>query len=185
MPSGAVIDDIDASNFDGFLDALGKDEGIHESYDRFVVPVTENEMAVDDAVSTIRKLQALGVPQEKIRVVFNKIEPGDRIGDGGRFDFWFSRLSALATNEQSFRLNRESVIHTNEIFDVLGPLGLSLSDICCDETDYRQRLRQAVIDDDENEKNLCVQMMCLKRLAPTAQRNLADVYFDLTDFNLQ
>ena len=42
-----------------------------------------------------------------------------------------------------------------------------------DETDYRARLRLA---EDDDEKAHCVQMVALKRLAITANKNLDDVF---------
>lgn len=50
---------------------------------------------------------------------------------------------------------------------------MAVGDITADGTDYRARLRQAA---DEDEKELCVRMVALKRLVVTANKNLDDVF---------
>ena len=52
-------------------------------------------------------------------------------------------------------------------------VGKSLGDITADKTDYRAQLRQAK---DDDEKEMCVRMVALKRLAVTANKNLDDVF---------
>jgi hypothetical protein len=55
----------------------------------------------------------------------------------------------------------------------LKAVGKSLGDITADATDYRAQLRKAT---DEEEKELCIRMVALKRLAITANKNLDDVF---------
>ena len=85
----------------------------------------------------------------------------------------FAALFGLAESEKSFVVRPEAVIYSNEVFERLKAVGKSLGDITADQTDYRAQLRQAK---DEDEKELCVRMVALKRLASTANKNLDDVF---------
>ena len=67
----------------------------------------------------------------------------------------------------------EAAIYANEVFERLKGVGKSLGEVTADATDYRARLREAL---DDQEKELCVRMVALKRLAITANRNLDVVY---------
>ena len=77
----------------------------------------------------------------------------------------------MEQNFDSIRPYNDSEIH--EVFERLKDVGKSLGDITADQTDYRAQLRQAK---DEDEKELCVRMVALKRLASTANKNLDDVF---------
>ena len=85
----------------------------------------------------------------------------------------FAALFGLAESEKSFIVRPEAVIYSNEVFERLKAVGKSLGDITSDGTDYRAQLRQAK---DEDEKEMCVRMVALKRLAVTANKNLDDVF---------
>ena len=85
----------------------------------------------------------------------------------------FAALFGLAEAEKSCVVKPEAVIYSNEVFERLKAVGKSLGEITADETDYRARLRQAA---DDDEKELCVRMVALKRLAVTANKNLDDVF---------
>lgn len=120
-----------------------------------------------DTVNTIRALQKIGIDKQRIRLVFNKVEVDEAVSDD------FAALFGLAQSEDSFVLESDATICANEVFERLKAVGKSLGDITTDETDYRARLRQAVTED---EKELCVRMVALKRLAATANKNLDDVF---------
>jgi hypothetical protein len=112
-------------------------------------------------------LQKLGIEKKKIRMVFNKLDVDESVTDE------FAALFGLAESEKSFIVRPEAVIHLNEVFERLKAVGKSLGDITTDETDYRGQLRQAK---DDDEKELCIRMVALKRLAVTANKNLDDVF---------
>lgn len=167
MPLDTAIVDVGASNVEDFLKLMQQFAGSHEEFDFFVVPVVKEKKVQADTVNTIRSLQKIGIEKKRIRLVFNKVEVDDAVADE------FAALFGLAESEKSFVVKSEATIYANEVFERLKAVGKSLGDITADETDYRARLRQ-VTDDDE--KELCVRMVALKRLAVTANKNLDDVF---------
>jgi hypothetical protein len=167
MVLDSAIVDVGASNVEDFLKLMQQYDGSHEEFDFFVIPVIKEKKVQADTVSTIRALQVLGVPKKKIRMVFNKVEADDSITGE------FGQLFALAEMEKSCIVNADAAIYSNEVFERLKSVGKSLGDITADETDYRTMLRTAK---DDEEKELCIRMVALKRLAITANKNLDDVF---------
>lgn len=167
MSLDSAIIDIGASNVEDFLKLMQQYDGSHIEFDFFVIPVVKERKVQADTVNTIRALQKIGVERTRIRMVFNKVETDDTISDE------FAALFGLAESEQSFLIKTEAVIYANEVFERLKAVGKSLGDITADATDYRARLRNAK---DDAEKELCVQMVALKRLAVTANKNMDDVF---------
>lgn len=167
MPLDTAIIDVGASNVEDFLKLMQQYAGSHEEFDYFVIPVVKEKKVQADTVNTIRALQKLGIEKKKIRLVFNKVEVDEPVTDD------FAALFGLAESEKSFIIRPEAVIYSNEVFERLKAVGKSLGDITADETDYRARLRETK---DEDEKENCVRMVALKRLAITANKNLDDVF---------
>jgi hypothetical protein len=141
--------------------------GSHEEFDFFLVPVVKEKKVQADTVNTIRALQKIGVEKRRIRLVFNKVEVDDTVTDE------FAPLFGLAEAEKSFVVKPAAAIYANEVFERLKAVGKSLAEISADQTDYRSRLRQVT---DEDEKERCVRMVALKRLAVSANKNLDDVF---------
>ncbi|MDR2031381.1 MAG: StbB [Azoarcus sp.] len=162
-----AIVDVGASNAEDFLKLMQQFDGSHVEFDFFVVPVVKEKKVQADTVNTIRVLHKLGIEKKRIRLVFNKVDVDESVTDE------FAALFGLAQSEKSFIVQAEAVIHTNEVFERLKTVGKPLGEITADETDYRARLRQAT---DEAEKEFCVRMVALKRLAVTANKNLDDVF---------
>jgi len=167
MRLDAAIIDVGASNVEEFLKLMQQYAGSHEEFDYFIVPVVKEKKQQGDTVNTIRALASIGIPRSKIRMLFNKVDVDETVADE------FAALFGLAEVEKSFTLNPAAVVYTNEVFEKLKSVGKSLGDITSDPVDYRARLRQTT---DDDEKDHCVQMVALKRLAVTANKNLDDAY---------
>ena len=162
-----AIVDVGASNVEEFIKLMQQYDGSHEEFDYFVVPVVKEKKQQADTVNTIRALSDMGISKNKIRLVFNKVETDESLEDE------FRVLFGLAQVEKSFTLRPEAVIYSNEVYERLKTVGKSLGSITSDETDYRAKLRET---SDAEEKELCVRMVALKRLAITANKNLDDVF---------
>ncbi|CAG1004747.1 hypothetical protein MTYP_03198 [Methylophilaceae bacterium] len=167
MPLDSAIIDVGASNVEDFLMLMQQYDGSHEEFDFFVVPVVKEKKVQADTVNTIRALQKLGIEKKKIRLVFNKAEMDESVTDE------YASLVGYAAADKAFVLHPDAIIYSNEVYDRLKAVGKSLGDITADQTDYRAQLRQAK---DEDEKAMCIQMVSLKRLAVTANKNLDDVF---------
>lgn len=163
----SAIVDVGASNVDEFLKLMNQYHGSQDDFDYFIVPVVREKKQQVDTVNTITALSKLGVTSDRIRVVFNKVDPEDDLEDE------FDQIFDLERQRQSFRLRRDAVIYSNEVFDKLQAAGMSLPDIVSDETDYRAKLREAK---DSQYKEYCLRMVALKRLAVSANRNLDEAF---------
>ena len=162
-----AIVDVGASNVEEFIKLMQQYAGSHEEFDYFVVPVVKEKKVQADTVNTIRALAALGIDSDRIRVVFNKVEMDDSVEDE------FAAIFGLAQLEGSFIVSRKATIYANEVFERIKAVGKSLGDIVADRTDYRAQLKAATSDED---KERLIQMIALKRLAVTAEKNMADVH---------
>ncbi len=167
MKLDQAIVDVGASNVEDFLKLMQQYDGSHEEFDYFVVPVVKEKKQQADTVSTIRALAKIGIPKTKIRLLFNKVEVDESVEEE------FAPLFGLAQSEKSFVIRSEAVVYANEVFERLKAVGKSLGDITSDATDYRAKLRETT---DEDEKDLCVRMVALKRLASTANKNLDEAF---------
>lgn len=165
----AVIVDIGASNVEEFMHGMGKFKGSHEDFDYFVVPTVKEKKQQADTINTIKTLAAIGVPSDKIRLVFNKV-PSE---DADTLELEFATLFGFWEAEKLFSLRPKAVLHENEVYERLRPLKKDIHEIAADKTDYRTALRQA---ENDNAKQEAVSMISAIRLATSAQENLDAVY---------
>lgn len=139
------------------MDATRRDE----RYPRTAGSVACEEQQAD-TVNTIRALRAIGVPAAKIMVLINKVETDDDL----RTDF-ANVFGFCASGEAT--IPEGGVIFANELFAMLKTQQLSIGALNDDATDYRQRLRVAA---NEEEQDAAIQMIAMKRLAKTCNKNL-------------
>lgn len=167
MDSSSAVVDVGASNVEEFLKLMQRYAGSHEEFDYFVVPVVKEKKQQADTINTIRALSSIGIGQEKILVVFNNVDPNESV------DEEFAPIFGLAAVEDQFVLNPRAVIYENEIYDRIRARGKSIQEVSSDPVDYRAKLRTST---DPQERDDCIQMVALKRLAVTANKNLDDVF---------
>lgn len=167
MTLDSAIIDVGASNVEEFLKLMQRYSNSHEEFDYFVIPVVKDRKQQLDTVNTIRALSKLGISKDKIRVVFNKVDTDDVVQED------FAVLFGLAHTERSFVIDPNASIHFNEVFDELKSIGVSFSQVNADPVDYRAKLRTLT---DQKEREQCVQMVGIKRLAVTANKNLDSVH---------
>jgi hypothetical protein len=167
MMMDSAIVDVGASNVEEFLKMMQQYAGSHEEFDFFIVPVVKEQKQQGDTVNTIRALSKIGIPKGKILLVFNMVEVDESVEDE------FAALFGLVKAEKSFTLNPAAVIYSNEVFEKIKTVGKSLGEVTDDPTDYRAKLREAK---DDREKEFCVRMVAIKRLAVTANQNLDAVF---------
>ena len=167
MTLDSAIIDVGSSNVEDFLKFMQQYAGSHIEFDLFVIPVVKDKKQQGDTVKTIRALGALGVPPERIVTVFNKVQVDETVATD------FEAFVGLEKLEHSFTLRHEAVIYENEVFDLLKTVGKSLGEVTTDKTDYRAKLRTLTTD---TEKENCVRMVAIQRLAVTANKNLDAVY---------
>lgn len=171
LEDDAIID-IGASNIEDFMSNMAKFEGSHEEIDVFVVPVTPGVKEQKETIAMLSALAETGIPPEKIRVVFNRVDSDVE----AEFELIFKWYNTCP----SFILNKKCAIFENELFDALSIKGFTVSALLADGTDYKSLLKNNQ-DVSDKERNQWADMFTLKLLAKSVKKNLDTVYSNLFD----
>lgn len=135
FPSAVV--DVGSSNVEDVMNLMDQYSGSHEVFDYFVVPTIPRQKQIRDTIRTIESLSAIGVPAEKIRLVFNMVENED-----SDLEKDFAALFNYHSAEKTFTLNREAVVYQNDFYGrVAGKT--TIEEILADPTDYNKALKEA------------------------------------------
>lgn len=164
MLDDAIID-VGASNIEGFLDGMVKFEDSHLEFDYFVIPVTSGSKEQKETISMISTLADFGIPAEKIRIIFNRVEAD--------VSEEFTPLLNFVKKSKACIANPEAAIFENELFDLLGVKKMTVSALLADETDYKAKARQET---DNKQKSHYSDMHVMKSLAKSVNRNLDAVF---------
>lgn len=168
--NNAVVD-VGSSNVQDIMTLMGQYAGSHEIFDYFVVPAVARPKQIKDTISTIEALSDIGVPPEKIRLVFNMVEDEDV-----NLEKEFHALFAYHAAEQKFTINSGAVIYQNDFYSRAAGLGTSVEKILDDKTDYNKLLKEATTPED---KIAISQKRALKFLA-TGLKDKLDKAFKAT-----
>ena len=167
--SSAIVD-VGASNIEGFLSEMRELDGSHEDLDYFIIPVIKDNKIMTESVKTALLLSALGVPKEKIKLVFNRV-PKD-----SDLETDFAPIFKLTQKDIKFTINKDAVIYENPVYAELNKLQIGLHELMNDQTDYRANLKNAK---DEKEQKHMLNMIAIKRRSTSAIQNLDDVFSTL------
>lgn len=129
----SAIVDVGSSNAEDFAAHLDRFEGSHEEIDFFVIPVIPENKAMKEGINTVRVLNALGIPKEKIRILFNDVD------DGVDEDFGL----VLKNVKDMAIINKDAAIESNELFDMMSQHKVTIDTLLNDPTDYRSKIRDA------------------------------------------
>ncbi|NJP03498.1 plasmid stability protein StbB [Pseudomonas sp. hsmgli-8] len=171
MLEDQAIIDVGASNVEDFMANLEEFEEAHEEVDYYVVPVTSGTKEQKETVSMIGSLAALGVPAEKIRVVFNRVKK--------EVESEFPIISAYHQQASAFTLNPECAVFESELFDALSINRMSMQSLMDDDTDYKTLLKNK--EASVKERNRWSDMYGLKLLCKGVNRKLDHVFVELFD----
>ncbi|MFY3590630.1 MULTISPECIES: StbB family protein [Achromobacter] len=166
MAESAIVD-VGASNIEDFLAELIKYDDAHREVDYYVLPVVSSGKAQRETIKTIQALTQIGVPTERVRVLFNRVDADVKEE--------FAPIFGYAIQAGGFMANPEAAIFENEIFDLLANKRTTIKEILADETNYRQKLRET----DRNDKKRISQlsdMVALQALARPVDRQLDQAF---------
>lgn len=170
-----VIVDIGASNVEQFVASMTESEGSHEDFDLYVVPTVAEEKQQRDTCKTIDTLMDLGVPPEKIRLVFNKV---DRVRN--ELVARFAKIFELWGRDQCFVLDPTAVVYQSVAYSMSAEAGVTLAQICADQTDYKALLAQARQDNDKGRLDRYARLLALRQRATGVNRELTAVFESIT-----
>jgi MinD-like ATPase involved in chromosome partitioning or flagellar assembly len=74
IDTDAPIIDVGTSNIENFLNGMNRFSATHEEIDFFVIPVTSGTKEQRETISMIMTLKEFGIPDSKIRLIFNRVE---------------------------------------------------------------------------------------------------------------
>ena len=151
-----VVVDIGASNVEELLALMHRYRGSHEDLDYFIVPTVPAGKQQQDTVATLAELSRLGIPADKVRLVFNMVEDGtdlERVFDAV---LAFLRVSPVA------RMSLDCRLGTNEIYGRVNGSGADLSALAADASDYKSLIAAAK---DSSERLALAQRLATRRLA--------------------
>ncbi|WP_313372109.1 StbB family protein [Achromobacter animicus] len=163
LTAEAAIVDVGASNIEDFLAELVKYDQAHLEIDYYVLPVVSSGKAQRETIKTIQALSEMGVPADRVRVLFNRVDSDVREE--------FAAIFGYARKSGDFQANPEAAIFENEVFDLLANKRTTIKEILADPRDYRQELRQADRDDAKLVSHLS-DMHALQSLARPVDRQL-------------
>lgn len=166
-----AIIDVGSSNVEDFVKLMGKYKGSHEDIDLFVIPTVKENKQITDTIRTLQTLSAMGVPAQRVRVVFNKLEPDDKVEDA------FYALFAFHKQAKCFVLKPNAAIEFSELYQRLRDQNVTIPELVEDKTDYKARLREAK---SSEEKAGIAARISMRRLAGSAQANLDSVFATIT-----
>ena len=164
-----AIVDVGASNVEDFLILMNQYSGSHEDYDFYIIPTVGQKKQLTDTISTIKTLSEMGIPLEKIRIVFNRVEP-DEVDD---LDAFASLIGFHSTNP-IFTFNEKAVVLINDIYDGLKKVNKTLGDLVADKTDFKAIIRDKKTN--PKDKDHALNMLALQRLSLGANKNLDAAY---------
>jgi hypothetical protein len=163
----SAIVDVGASNVEDYIRYMSQFAGSHEDYDFFLVPTVVDRKQQIDTVATIKALAAIGVPADKIKLVFNKVETDTDVENDFEVLIRFLNDSKIGT------LNLDAVIYASDFYGMIRKGDKTAADVAADSTDYRELIRQAPTDE---EKGALIPKLQLKRLSLSVNQNLDKVF---------
>lgn len=162
----AAIIDVGASNIEKFLNGLNQFNNSHEDLDFFVIPVTSGTKEQRETISMITTLKEFGIPENKIRLIFNRVESDAE-------DEFTILLNFLRKN--NIPINTNAVIFENELFNDLAIKKISIKKLLNDPKDYRSLLRENR-EADEKQREYWADMYALRCLAKHVESNLDECF---------
>jgi len=159
-----AIVDVGSSNVADTISLMQQYKGSHEVFDYFVVPVIHRDKQIKDTISTIEALSAIGVPPEKIRLVFNMVENTEV-----QLERDFYALFAYHEAEGTFTLNKDAVVYQHDFFSRATGKDITVESVLNDGTDFNALIKQATT---PQEKLKYSQQRALKWLAAELQETL-------------
>jgi hypothetical protein len=133
----SVVVDIGASNVEELLVLMRKYRGSHEDFDGFIVPTVAALKQQQDTIATLAELARLGVPESRVKLVFNMVE------DGVELEQAFEMLLAFVAEHPIAQVNLNCRLGANEIYERVKGTQTDLTTLAADTTDYKALIAQA------------------------------------------
>lgn len=151
-----VVVDIGASNVEELLALMRRYRGSHEDFDYFIIPTVPARKQQQDTLATLAELSRLGIPADKVRLVFNMVE------DVTDLERVFDPVLAFVRSSPVACVSLDCRLGTNEIYGRVNGAGADLSALAADRSDYKSLIAAAT---DGTERLALAQRLATRRLA--------------------
>jgi hypothetical protein len=151
-----VVVDIGASNVEELLRLMRRYQDSQEDFDGFVVPTVPARKQQQDTAATLAELARIGVPPERLRVVFNQVD------DDNPIECTFETLLAYCASTGVAQTSAAACISFKEVYALVRGSGKSLAELASDGTDYKAEIARAAKQPD---KLALAQRLATRRLA--------------------
>lgn len=165
-----LIVDLGSSEAKEMIRKLKEYESAIQDFDLVIVPVIPDPKAIEDSLSTVLTLNALSVPAERIKIVFNRVP----VHMANKIELIFSQLIEALAGKAIIDINL--VVFQYEIYNALKGTTTSVTDVAADQTDWKSIARDTTLP--ESVRLSALQNNRNQKAAPTALRNL-DTVFDV------
>ena len=133
----SAVVDIGASNVEDLLNLMQAYRGSHADFDYFIVPTVPAIKQQKDTIATLVDLAQLGVPAERIKVIFNMVEAGTSVKHAFYLVDAFLAEHLIATGDIACSLG------ANELYERLRGTETDLRTLARDPTDFKALIAQA------------------------------------------
>lgn len=151
-----VVIDIGASNVEDLLKLMRRYRDSQQDFDGFIVPTVPTRKQQQDTAATLTELARIGVPPERLRLVFNQID------DDSPIDRTFDTLLAYCASTGVVQPRSAACISFNEVYALVRGTGQSLAELAADSTDYKAAIAKASV---QSEKLAMAHRLAIQRLA--------------------
>ncbi len=160
-----IIVDIGASNLSAFFEKVLDFEGFLDMFDYFVIPSVSTIKETEDTIKTILFLQNIGVAEEKIKVIPNKVK--------NDVDIEFSVLFKNTPIE----IDKTIFIKESKLFSDLALLKMDIKEVYQDDLDF---YKPKIIDaETPKEKMRFIKMDMCNRMAHSLIKNFDEMFENL------
>lgn len=162
-----LILDVGASNLSAFCNKLMEFAGVETLFDYFIIPTIPNEKVATDTARTVLFLQSLGVPNEKIKVVFNGADT-------------ISEFEILLLQEEkiNYKFDKSLFVPKSNLFKELGILRKTINEIYCENVDiYKNDILKA----EAKDKLRLIKTDLANRMAVAIYPKLKEIYELITN----
>ena len=151
-----VVIDIGASNVEDLLKLMRRYRGSQEDFDAFVVPTVPARKQQQDTAATLAELARIGVPAQRMRLVFNQVD------DDSPIEQVFETLLAYCAASGVVEPRPAACMSHNEVYARIREAGKPLLELAADVTDYKAGIAKAA---SASDKVALAQRLATQRLA--------------------
>jgi hypothetical protein len=151
-----LVVDVGASNVEDLLSLMRKYSGSHMDFDGFIVPTVPTRKQQQDTAATLAELARIGVPAQRVRLIFNQVE------DDGPIETVFSTLLAYCAASGHAKPQLAACLRDNEVYARARGLDQSMIELATDATDYKAEIARAT---SMSDKLALAQRLATQRLA--------------------